>query len=306
MALSVLIPTAITTAMLTSSSIPETDYAVWSGATTYAIGDRCISTVTHRIYESAINSNLNNDPTLIANRTGATIKWLDIGPTNRWAMLDDVNNTQSDYASPVTVVLQPGVFNSVYLGNLVASTVQVVVKDAPVGNEVFNSGVISLQEPIPDYYEYFFNPFKSMVNYLVSSIPPYSEAVVTITITNSAGNVKCGILSLGILNQLGRTVLGATAKPKTYSYITTDAFGTTTIVRRKATTDMTASCVVDIGEASSVLAIIQSVLDVPCVWIANDECTLYNGLIIFGLGSGDLVYTDSVKCSLSLTVQGLI
>jgi len=306
MALSVLIPTPITTAMLTSSSITEADYTAWSAATTYAVGDRCISTVTHRIYESAAAGNLNHDPTLIANRTGTVIYWVDIAPTNRWAMLDDVNNTQSDGTSPIVVVLTPGSINSLYLGNLVATSFSVVVKDAPSANIVYNSGTIYLQEPIPDYYEYFFSPFKSLVNYLLTDLPPYTTSEITITITNISGNVKCGILSLGMINQLGRTVLGATAKPKTYSYINTDSFGNTTIIRRKATTDMSASCTLDISEATFVLSLVQTVLDIPCVWVANDACQLYNGLIVFGLGSAELTYTDTTKATLSLNVQGLI
>jgi hypothetical protein len=292
--------------MLASSSLPETDYAAWSAATTYALGDRVISTVTHRIYESAAGSNLNKDPTNILNRSGATIWWVDIGPTNTWAMLDDVNNTQSTGTTPIVVVLTPGSINSIYLGNLVAYSFSVVIKDAPGANVVYDSGTVFLGEPIPDYYEYFFSPFKSLVNYLLTGLPPYTDCEVTITINNNTGDVKCGILSLGMLNQLGRTLLGASAKPKTYSYINTDAFGNTSIIRRKATTDMTASCTLDIQEASYVLSVVQTVLDIPCVWIANDECSLYNGLIVFGLGSGDLTYTDSAKATLAITVQGLI
>ena len=307
MALSVLVPVTLTDAMVVSSTIAETDYTAYNAATTYSLGQRCISTVTHRIYESAIASNLNNDPTLIENRSGTTIEWLDIGPTNKWAMFDSVNNTQSSATSPITVVITPGVINSLYLGNLDATSIQISIKDAPAGTVVYDSGIIYLDNSAPpDYYEYFFDPIKDLKNYLITNLAPYSTAEITVTISKNVTNAKCGILTVGTLNSLGRTVLGAVAKPKTYSYINTDSFGNTTIVRRKATTDMTASCVVDVESASATLAIVQSVLDVPCVWIANDTCELYNGLIVFGLGSGEMNYKDSTKCELSLSVQGLI
>ena len=70
--LSVLAPIPIADAMIVSSTAPETDYAAWSGATTYALGGRCISVATHRIYESLRANNRNNDPTNINNRTGTT------------------------------------------------------------------------------------------------------------------------------------------------------------------------------------------------------------------------------------------
>jgi len=99
--------------------------------------------------------------------------------------------------------------------------------------------------------------------------------------------------------------MGRKAKPKTYSYIATDTFGNTTIKRRKATTDMSCTAFLDIEEASTVLETVQSVLDVPCVWIAS-ECAIYDGLTVFGLGSGELTYPDSSKSELSLNVLGLI
>jgi len=37
-------PTTITDAMLTSSTVAETDHAAYNGATTYALGDRVIVT----------------------------------------------------------------------------------------------------------------------------------------------------------------------------------------------------------------------------------------------------------------------
>ena len=72
-------PTTLTDAMLSSSTAPENDYAAWGSGTAYAVGARVILTSTHRRYEAlAASTGVNpaSDPT----------KWLDIGPTNRWAL----------------------------------------------------------------------------------------------------------------------------------------------------------------------------------------------------------------------------
>ena len=74
-------PTTLTDAMLTSSTAPETDYPAWSSVTAYAVGTRVILATTHRRYEAlatSTNVSPSTDPT----------KWLDLGPTNRWAMFD--------------------------------------------------------------------------------------------------------------------------------------------------------------------------------------------------------------------------
>ena len=86
--LSVLVPVDITDSILVSTDVPEVDYSDYSSVTTYGIGDRVISSLTHKVYESAKASNLNKDPTDINNRTGSTIWWIQVDSTNAWKMFD--------------------------------------------------------------------------------------------------------------------------------------------------------------------------------------------------------------------------
>lgn len=68
---------------------------------------------------------------------------------------------------------------------------------------------------------------------------------------------------------------------------------------------MTASALLDLSEANMVTDLIQSLLDVPAVWIASGAQE-YGALRVFGLGSGDVSFDGSTYCLLSLSVQGLI
>ncbi|MBP6708792.1 MAG: hypothetical protein KA223_06500 [Candidatus Accumulibacter sp.] len=301
----VLPPIALTDAMFVSSTVPETDYAAYAAGTTYAVGTRCISAVTHRIYESLRASNTGNDPTAIVNRAGTAPWWLEVGPTNRWAMFDSVVSTQTTVASPLTVVLRPGQFNAVYLGGLDADQLALTVRDAPGGAVIYDATLVLEGSAPADYYEHFFDRFKPQRDYLASGLDAYYTAEITLTLTKASGSVKCGILALGDLKPLGATMYGAKAKPKTYSYIDIDDFGSLTIKRRKATTDVSLSAMLKLDEANTTLETIQSVLDVPCAWIGND-LPEYGGLRVFGLGSGELTYDLPKDCKLSLTIQGLI
>lgn len=303
--LSVIVPNPIATNNLASSTAPENDYAVWSSATTYALGALVISTVTHRIYESMQASNLNKDPTDIKNQSGATVYWLDVGPTNRWAMFDGEVSTQTVIASPLTVVMKPGVFNSIYMAGLDADDVTITVKDAPGGNVIF-SYTAALEGSAPgDYDEYFWDPFKPLSDLVVEGIEQYGSAELTLTLSKGSGTVKCGVMSTGDLRVLGKTLYGAKVKPKSYSYIKTDDFGVTKIVRRKATTDMSLTAHMDMTEAQASLGIIQSLLDVPAIWIGSN-LPIYGGLRTFGLGSGEITYAGPDRAELSLSVMGVI
>ena len=53
-ALKLLKPTTITDAMLTSSTVPETDYTAWNAATAYTLAQRVIRVSTHKVYERLV------------------------------------------------------------------------------------------------------------------------------------------------------------------------------------------------------------------------------------------------------------
>jgi hypothetical protein len=303
--LSVLAPVPVDDTILASSTAAENDYPAWSSSAAYTAGMFCISAVTHRVYE-CITPNTGKDPTDINNQAGNVAYWLDSGPTNRWAMFDAEVSTQTVVASPLTVVLRPGSFTGLYLAGLDAGAISITVKDTPGGSIIYSyTGQLEGSQPA-DYDEYCFDRFKPLTDFLVNDIQQYNSAELTITLSSGGGGtVKCGVLAVGDLRPLGRTQRGAKAKPKTYSYIKTDDYGRTSIKRRKSALDMTATAILDLSEANSVTSLIQSLLDVPAVWIGSG-LPEYGFLRCFGLGSGEISADNAEYCTLSLSVQGLI
>jgi hypothetical protein len=306
--LSALVPIAISAAMLTSSTVTEAEYPAWSAGTTYTSGQFCLSTATHRVYQSQADGNLNKDPTDPANQVSVgtvPVYWIDYGPTNKFALFDDQVNTQTAVASPLTVVLTPGGFDAFWLGALDAESLTVTVKDAPGGNVIF-SATSTLEASAPgDYDEYFFSPFRPQTDFLASGIDHYSNAELTVTLARSSGQVKCGMLAVGSLAVLGPSQRGVKVKPKTYSYIDMDKYGITRIRRRKAAVDMDASARIDLSDASYVGGVLRSLQDEPAVWIGASSAP-YTDLRVFGLGSGDINYDQPQSCLLTINVKGMI
>lgn len=303
--LGVVVPTTITDTILHSSTVNENDYAAWNSGTTYSTGQRVISTTTHRIYESAQNTNLNKDPTNINNRVGTSIWWIDVSPTNKWAMFDDMNSTKTTVATPLTVVLRPGFISALYMAGLEAENISVTVRDAPLGNIVFTYSASLENSQPPDYWEHFFMPFRQQPDIFIKDIPPYYNAEITITLSSTTGNVSCGTCVVGDPRFLGMTKWGAEAQPKTYSSITEDAYGVTTIKRRSSSKNVNLTAYVEPVDADYAEETIRLLLDTPCLWVGVDQSN-YSSLRVFGLGSGTINYESYGQCVLNLTVKGFV
>lgn len=303
--MNLLVPIDIIDVMVISSTIAEPDAGetAWVSGATYAVGDKAIRTSTHRVYKRAVAGAGATPP------EDDTDNWTDFAPTNKWAAFDTEVSTQSIGASPLTYVLQPGFFNALSMYGLEGEDLTVTVKDEPGGATIY-SWTEPLIEPVPDWYEWLFSPIQARSKVVLDGILPYPEAELTITITSGA-NAKCGMLNIGDLRPLiggaewGGTLAGAKAEPVSFSYIKTELDGTTRIVRRRSATDMTATVAMPRNVADYALASVQEVLDIPCSWIATDRPG-YQGLNVFGLGSGSLSYDSPNTATLNINVKGLV
>lgn len=295
--LSLLVPLSITAANITSTT--ATEPAAWVSTTSYNVGDRVSRAATGTIFENQIAG---VDATAPEN---AIKRWRELGADNAHAMFDGVISTSTKATSPFTVVMTPGPFNSIFMAGLDADSFTVTVKDAP-GGTVIDTRTVVLEGSAPaDYYEYFFDPFRPQTDYLGTGFDPYSNCELSVTFTSGSGVVAVGFFAAGDMAPLGLTLSGPEAAPRTNSIITTDDYGQIIIKKRRAARDITASALLSVSDANSVLYKIEQVLDVLCVW----SCTStpeYTGLRTLGLGSAKLAYNSPTDVLLSVNVKGAI
>jgi hypothetical protein len=275
-------PIPVTPALLTSTSCaePSAGEAVWASGTTYAVGDRVISTTTHRVYESLKASNAGKDPTLAANASW----WLNIGPTNRWAMFDLLRNTGTTTASPLTVSITPGQrVDSIGVVGMVADTVSVTVTVA--GATVYTASANLLNRPTGGWYDYFFGAFRYRQEFARFDLPPYTNAVVTITLTKANGNVTCGGVVLGSSVYLGRTLHEAESDALNFSKIDRDDFGTATLVPRRSVPRTVQTLRCKKTDVDRILQLRDDLNATPALWSGLDDqdSGYFSALLIVGV-----------------------
>jgi hypothetical protein len=290
-------PIAITGAVLLSSTATET-YAEYNPATTYALGDKATLASTGKLYETIQAPNLAHAPDV------SPLWWTAAGPSNKQAMFDTELSTQTAQASPLTTVLKPGYVNSLALFGLEGDTLAVTVRDALAGAVVYSKTISLDGTIIADWYQYFFEPNVQLGEVVLTDLPPYGDAHITVALSGS-GTVKCGQLTLGTAYALGGTQYGANAGIIDYSRKDTSATGATTFVRRRFSKRMSASLMLDTAQINKVQRVLADLRATPCAWIGSDVAG-YEPLTLFGFYrdfSLEVAYPTQSLCTLE--IEGL-
>jgi hypothetical protein len=293
-------PTTITSAMLVSTTATEA-YSAWNAGTAYVLTDKVIYTTTERIYERLVAGTTATAPNL------DTVNWLDIGPTNKWAMFDSEVSTQTSATTSLTAVVKPGYVNSLAFFGLEGASIDITERDGLAGPIVYTASKTLDGAIIADWYQYFFEPTVQLAEVVFTDVPPYSNGHITVVITGATS--KCGIMLVGTFYGIGETQNGASASIIDYSRKETDPeFGTTTFVRRAYSKRMNASMFLDNTQINKVQRVLADLRATPCAWIGSDM-TGMEPLTVFGFYrdfSINVAYGGTSGHSLcSLEIEGL-
>lgn len=291
-------PVDVTPAVLVSSNVAEADYAAWSSGATYALSARCISTATHKVYESLQAGNINHDPT-----ADDGTWWAEVSATNRWKMFDQGVGSQTENASSIEVTLAPGLINSIALLDIVASSVQVVVvaDGSTLYDETFTLGDGAV---LADWFEYFFADIDTVTNFTVVGLPVFSGGELTVTV-NAPVTAKVGTLAVGRMVEIGRTRSAPRVGIVDYSRKQTDEWGKTTVAERSFARRVEAEALILNSRLDYIANQLAAVRAKPCVWIADDSGR-FEAMTIYGFYKDwgiNISYQDHSDTTIS--IEGL-
>lgn len=290
-------PVDVTPAILTSSNVPETDYAAWSAATAYAVGDKV--TYNHRNYEALVAHTGANPET----DTSDPPKWLDLGANNRWRMFDDRVGSLTEQTGSISVELQPGaVINSVALFNLQGRDATVTLTD-PVDGIVYQRTVSLVDAGVTDWYEWFFAPIGRQTDFVLLDLPAYGTATLSVVIDNAAGTAACGHLVMGRQAEIGVALYGSGVGITDYSRKEADAFGNAIVVERSFSKRAEFDVMVETHQISRVQRLLAGIRAQPVVWIGAEG---YESTVLFGYYRDFSISISGPSASdATITVEGL-
>lgn len=279
---------------------------IYNASATYALGAEVISTVYHRKYESLQVNNTGHS--LPVPPETETDWWIDVGPTNKWAMFDLYRSTQTISPSPLRVVVEPGErINAVGLRKIDGTSVTISL-DSAVGSPSLNyythTESLSTRD-VRNWYDFFFEPFSFKTELVRFDIPPYTGAVLTVTITNTAGDAACGSFVMGSAEYIGEAQRDADFEMKQFSVIERDAFGNATLTPRRSIPTTEQTVLIEAVNVSAVVDVLDELDSIPALWSALDDTDhdLFKPLVVFGIYRSARFKMADPDCVLTLKLE---
>lgn len=289
-------PLPVTDSVLVATNVPESAYPAWAIGTTYAAGDRVHLASTHKVYESPAAGNVGNDPATSA-------AWLEVGPTNRWALFDRSNTTATAQSTSFYYQLRPtAAFNVIYLGGLTgALTLRVRVTHATLGTLLDRTLELASLPAQAGWWEWIYGERRGPTLALVD-VPGVVGAEVRIDVTGTP-TLAAAALLFGQAKEIGILVQqGARVGIQDFSRKESTDFGDTVLVQRayakRASFDIPIKAEL-VDEAITYLASIRAT---PCLFIGPR----YESAVIYGFYKEfdvNIAYASVSECSLQ--VEGL-
>lgn len=295
-ALRIIKPVEITDSVLYATDVPEDDYAEWSAASIYALGDRVIVAASHRIYESLQSSNIGNTP------ASSPLMWIEVSSTNRWRLFDTSNSTVTAKPYSMSYTLKPTkLVSSVALLNLTGMTsVRVQVTNVTYGT-LYDTTFST--PPLPQsasWWEWFFGDRDVQTQVVIESLPLLLGSTLIIDLTGTA-DLSIGVLLMGTSVSFGNGVkYGAKVGIQDYSRKETNDFGDTVLVRRAFAKRASFDMDLPNQQIDRVQRLLTDLRATPCLWIGVGT---YEATVIYGIYKQfDIVisYFDYSDCQLEL------
>ena len=299
-------PVEILDAVLTATDVPEADAPEWLIGTSYITDDEVMVTTetdldnNHSIF-IALQASTGEQP--IDDDLINPVFWARKSATNRWAMFSEQISDQTEQADSIEVELTPAsLVNGIAMFGLDASSVHVVMDD-PVEGVVYDETTTLVDASgVNDWYAWFFEPIVRQTTFAALDLPPFLLADITVTIEDTGGTAKCGLLTIGAQQRFGDTNYGTGVGIVDYSRKERDTFGNPVIVKRNFSKRADYNVTIDTSYASAIETTMANFRTTSLTWIGS---VAHPSTIIYGPYRDFDITLQTTKSALNIEVEGL-
>ena len=263
-------------------------YPIYAGGSSAAIGGIVTELATHSLYESLVAAN----NFALTDET----KWKYIGKTNRFRMFDYSRSQQSVTGLSLTAVFAAGKrINSIGLKGIQANAYSITVTSVGGGGTVYSdSGSLNLRETLT-WSDYFFDEFTTQKSLAYFDIPPFTDAIVTITLTSTSGSTKLGAVVFGTFVYIGKTIQTTSSDILNFSTIERDLDGNAILTPRRNVPKSRQAVLCEKANVNKVILLREDLNATPALWygLADSANGYFDATSILGIYKAFEINTDT-------------
>lgn len=275
-----------------------------TNAGAYKAGDEVIRETNHRKYRCLVSETF-SDPADNSDES-STAEWVDIGPTNRWAMFDDKTTTPTVSTSDFSVTLSASEFvDSIGLfGISNVDSITTVIKDS-LGAEIYNQNRSLIDvTTVYDHYTYYLYQLIYVSDEFIDGLPVSYNPEITLTFHGS--NMKVGAAPFGFSKVIGTVhAEGTKTDSINYSRQEYDEFGELTYIQRPSVNLNTYAVFSDMSTNPYIQKLIKTLSGKSAMWVG--DIGMGQKMITYGVFERSPVpyqYPEHIKYE--ITVRGSI
>lgn len=304
MTLKLMVPVDVTPDMISATTVSEVSN--WNAGTTYQAGAEVESATTHRRYRSVASGNIGHNP-----ETPDSLHWQNIGATNRMRAFDKAMGQFVENSGGIsyTIDVSTRVTGAALIG-VAGGSVRVRVHDTINGTTVEDhTREVVNTDLVRDWYGYFLWEAEPQDAIIFSGLKGFAGNRIIVDIIATGSTARVGQICLGREQEIGTVVGGGEVGYESFSAVTRDEFGSTSITERGAADRMEVNVFVPIPQGARPEArlrrLVRTTDAVPTLFF--DEELLDAGILAFGhLEEASIPLIQAGGATFSLDVRGIL
>lgn len=285
-------------------------YNDWSSTTTYiletdenALTNASVVRVGTYYYRSLTNNNLNFNPIIYEN-----IKWIKIGVSNKYAMLDSGSNSKSVVnEGNLTVTFLQNKIRTLGIGNYEAETINIQVLDVNGTTILWNyTTEFTVNDAVEDYYSYIYEDYNYEVDRAIKIDIPVEGTYIKATFNKQvdATRTACGFLVGGVAVDMGKTLMGVKFAFNSFAEKSYDELGSLSITKKAVQDLVDFETVIPSGQLQSMRREIKKVYnDIVLFILVEEDFGNYENMMTLGVIQDCSVILDNkVEATLTFSV----
>lgn len=266
------IPSLTTPEISITQEIPywtQVDAVNWNSGTTYTFttGEAKLVNYNKKLYQLIATTTVN---TTLPSSTSPNY-WVEAGPSNRWASFDLLRNSATKGRTQVTIVLKTGIRadTAVLVGMKGVRNAIITVYSAAGGGTLYTLNKDLTDRDSMSWYDYFFNPIVTRGSAVFAYLPPFTDALVSITLLGN--DIELGGIIIGKAIFLGSVQRGIRSDAINFSSVSRDIFGNATMIQRRSIPKVDMTLYADTALVNTIRAARTQLNAVPAAWIGLED-----------------------------------